>query len=65
MPTVNVSTLRVETPPKSAIVSNTTRAIPAIIVGFNDGIIIFLIAVRLLFPRDLAALKIPTPTDES
>ena len=38
---MNVSTLSVETPPKSAIVSNTTKAIPAIIVGHSDGIMIF------------------------
>ena len=61
---MNVSTLSVETPPKSAIVSNTTKVIPAIIVGHNDGIMIFLIAAILPSPKDLAALNTFIPTDD-
>ena len=60
---MKVSILNVDTPPKSAIVSNTTNAIPAIIVGHNEGMITFLMAVILLLPSDLAALNDFMPTD--
>ena len=41
-----------------------TSAIPAVIVGHNDGIITFLIACMLLSPNDFAALKTLIPTEE-
>ena len=60
---MKVSTLKVDTPPKSAIVSKITNAIPAIIVGHNEGIITFLIAVILVSPSDFAALNTFMPTE--
>ena len=65
MPTVNVSILKVYTPPKSAIISKITKAIPPIIAGFNDGSITFLTAPKFESPKDFAALNILIPTDES
>ena len=62
---MKVSTFKVRTPPKSDIVSNITKAIPAKITGFIEGIITFFIADKLLSPRDLAALKILNPTFDS
>ena len=48
---------KVETPPKSEIVSKITRAIPANIAGFVDGMITLRMAVKFELPKDFAALK--------